>query len=300
MGPGIGFRRAWYSSRSCWENPLSKKWNEKHKNKENPNDHQKPTCHESIKWPSLYPVRIEKSSDDESRYTEEKNYKDRQIRIARWLNWITGGAAVVGLLGLVYLDGQLGAMREANNINRDALVSVQRAFINVGQSLQENAVIVPGQKEINNWEFRPRFTNSGATPTRNAHNHGNFLPWGGPLPEHFPFPDIGQPGPDTPFILGPKEDVTGALLEVPIGTIKAVQDKTEHLYFYGWITYEDIFPKTSKHISMFCIELTDVRGELKTNTPHAMAWAVCPIHNCADGECVGEPYGTPTRIWPNQ
>jgi hypothetical protein len=32
-------------------------------------------------------------------------------------------------------------------------------------------------------------------------------------------------------------------------------------------------------------------------------WANCSgaglRHNCADEECNGEPYGNPTRVWPN-
>jgi hypothetical protein len=282
------------------ENPLSKKGHKKHKNQEPTNDSHNPTYRYEIEWPPIYRVRVEPKADDEKKYSDEQSYKGRQLKISKMLNWITGLAAIVGLCGLAYLRGQLGAMIESNKINREALVSVQRAFVNIGKNMQENQVIIPGQAEVKTWEFRPKLGNSGVTPTKNARNHANFLPLNEMFPENFQFFDIGQQSPEVPFILGPKEDTTGALLEVPFDRVKDVRDKKAKLFFYGWVIYEDIFPETPKHISMFCIELVDVRGELKPNTPYALAWGLCPRHNCADDECKGEPYGTPTKIWPNQ
>jgi hypothetical protein len=221
--------------------------------------------------------------------------------IVEWLPIGTNAAlAVIGVFAICIYGGQLGAMRDSNQINREALTSVQRAFVNMGKNMQENAIIIPGQTAIQTWEFRPRLENSGVTPTRNAQNHANWIPWKGPLPDKFPFSDMGtQSTQNTRFILGPKEAATGANLEVPFSYIKSVKDDTEQLYFYGWVSYQDIFPKTAEHISMYCIELTDVRGELKPGTPYTFLWALCPTHNCADDECIGQPYGTPNRIWPN-
>jgi hypothetical protein len=65
--------------------------------------------------------------------------------------------------------------------------------------------------------------------------------------------------PEVPFVLGPKEVATGALSEVPFSTVKDVQDKKKKLYFYGWVR---IFPKTPRHVSVFCVELSDVRVNL--------------------------------------
>jgi hypothetical protein len=228
-------------------------------------------------------------ADQDRQYTTQNS-----IRKAAWSAF---GAAVIYASVAAW---QACEMRRATDVTHEALTSVQRAFVNVGKNMQDNAVFIPGQAEIQTWEFRPRLENSGVTPTRNARNHANFVRWDGPLPENFPFPDLGQPARDIPFILGPKEAATGALLEVPFSEVRDVRDKKRKLYFYGWISYEDIFPKTTEHVSMFCIELTDVRGELKPNTPYQLAWGLCPRHNCADSECNGEPYGTPTRVWQSQ
>ena len=84
---------------------------------------------------------------------------------------------------------------------------------------------------------------------------------------------------------------------VPINVLQAIKDRTTYLYFWGWVEYQDVFPDTPRHISMFCVEITDVRGALVQGAE--FNWELCSHHNCADDECKGEPYGTPGKIWPN-
>jgi hypothetical protein len=63
----------------------------------------------------IYPVRIEKSPDDEKKYTNEQSYKKRQLGAAKVLNWITGIGTAVALIGLLYLYGSLRATEKAAN-----------------------------------------------------------------------------------------------------------------------------------------------------------------------------------------
>ena len=176
----------------------------------------------------------------------------------------------------------------------------QRAFAYFGKTMKDTPVSIPGHPEIQGWEFLPRVSNSGDTPTRSARHHASFLYLPTPVPNNFSFSDYVQQGPqvpDSPFMLGPKEEITGTLLTIPFTVMEGVRDKTLHLYFYGWLTYHDIFPKTPLHISMFCMELADIRGQLVPGTNYLFTWTLCPRHNCADDECRGEPYGTPTKTW---
>lgn len=223
--------------------------------------------------------------------------QDKSYGLQRRIFWI----GVLTLLALTVYTRityeQWKAMLDSNAINREALESVQRAFVNIGKTMQDNPVVIPGQNEIRGWEFRPRMANSGSTPTRNASSHANFLFLPAALPADFSFPDLGAQTPDIPFILGPKEEAMGALLNVPFSAIEDVKGKKTRLFFWGWATYNDIFPKTPQHISMFCIELAEVRGPLTPNTGYQFLWSLCGRHNCADDECRGEPYGTPTKVW---
>jgi hypothetical protein len=247
-------------------------------------------------------VRAEITFDEKSKRELETD-SNRQYRVqnsVKWATWFAFGAAVIYAGIAAY---QSIKMRESNEINSQSLLSVQRAFVIIGKNMQENAVMESGKMGTGktfpkSWEFRPHLQNSGGTPTRNARNHASFLYVPVPLPEQYRFADMGDIR-EVPFILGPKEDATGALLSVPFDIIKKVKNKTMRLYFYGWVTYDDIFPKTPKHVSMFCTELTDIRGELTTGSQYQFAWSLCGHHNCADDECIGEPYGTYGKMWPN-
>jgi hypothetical protein len=72
------------------------------------------------------------AAEENQHRTDEKSYWKRQLRIAKWLNWITGAAAVVGLLGLVFLYKELGEMQTANKQTKIALHISERAYINIG------------------------------------------------------------------------------------------------------------------------------------------------------------------------
>jgi hypothetical protein len=65
------------------------------------------------------------------------------------------------------------ATKDAVEVNRQALESVQRAFVTFGPNLDTN-VITDDANKVTAWEFRPKLENSGVTPTRNA-IHGDYL-----------------------------------------------------------------------------------------------------------------------------
>jgi hypothetical protein len=169
--------------------------------------------------------------------------------------------------------------------------------------MQVNFVVDPkNSQKISSWEFRPVLENSGTTPTRQARHHVNYfsLPVSVAFPpKQFTFPDLHTPEDPTeaPFGLGPREIATGALLSISKEVITNVKDRRQNLYFWGWATYRDVFPKTPEHITMFCFALSGIRGELVPNAQQGFLWSLCNRHNCEDDECKGEPYGTPTKIW---
>lgn len=106
----------------------------RHKNKHNQQPaahHEKPTCHENVKCPSVYTVRIEADPEDEQRYTKEKEYRGSQLSIGKWLNRITAVGTLVGIAGLLYLYGTLIATRQSANaadVNSRATLQQVLAF----------------------------------------------------------------------------------------------------------------------------------------------------------------------------
>ena len=107
-----------------------------------------------------------------------------------------------------------------------------------------------------------------------------------------------------PGTLGPKETSTGPALSVYADTLNKIREHQGHLYFWGWVTYRDILPKTPEHVAMYCIELSAVHGNPIPSVPdgtkgnaYVFDWQQCPLHNCTDDECIGQPYGNPVKIW---
>jgi len=129
---------------------LSKKWHKKGQHQESPGNHQQPSCHGEIKWPSVYPVRIEPSPEEDKKYAEEQLYKKKQLRVSKTLNWITGCAALVGLFGLIYLRGQLRQMKVSNEQTKLALHVSERAYLTVGGPILdiENGLVTLGRSNI--------------------------------------------------------------------------------------------------------------------------------------------------------
>jgi hypothetical protein len=209
----------------------------------------------------------------------------------------------------------LAATRDSNLTTRMGLFDVQRAFIGIEKGMQDNPVQepsdVPGEMISRQWEFRPKLINSGATPARIVTARYNALQMKTDppnvlrtLPKYpapfagFRFPDAGVTDiSDFRNVIGAKEPFTGAAAKVPNESIFQVMRKSSRQFFYGHIEYRDIFPRTPLHISMYCIELTEVRGDFSLHSRYEFVWEPCDRHNCADDECKGEPYGSPTKIW---
>ena len=67
------------------------------------------------------------SPNDDQWREEQKRYWERQIRISKWLNWITigGGIIALGALGAVY--GQLQTMKTSLHTTERAWVTIKAA-----------------------------------------------------------------------------------------------------------------------------------------------------------------------------
>ena len=111
---------------------MSKKWHKKREKQHCTENDQKPACHQVVERPCLYPSSTQSTTEENQHRTEEKNYWHSQLRISKRLNWITGAAAAVGLLGLVFLYKELGEMQTANTQTKTALHISERAYINIG------------------------------------------------------------------------------------------------------------------------------------------------------------------------
>lgn len=182
------------------------------------------------------------------------------------------------------MKGEFAEIKESNRVNRDALISVQRAFITVpGLEERLNAL---DPSELNwMWDVRARIENSGATAAMKV------------VHSFIAAPRIDEPDEDA-FIgkktandygetIGPKATGFSARLQVPHFVIKALStpDRTtnQELFLWGWITYRDTFEDTSPHLTEFCERFT--RAIHKSELAWTWQTEHCSTHNCIDQNC---------------
>jgi hypothetical protein len=81
-----------------------------------------------------------------------------------------------------------------------------------------------------------------------------------------------------------------------VSVLKAVQERRKHLYLWGWVTYRDIFKDTLSHITRFCHEVIDVRGDpMNVQGGIEIVFSLCPRHNCTDDECNNQADRQPAK-----
>lgn len=242
-----------------------------------------------------------KSESEKER--QEKLDLDRKLvnfngDLAHYTKWLAYIAALqfFALFGqVIFLRLAFKESQRAGNIARDAMIAGERAFVfAIGvDSFWER------DKETNDfhWRFRPRWHNSGDTPTKNLNIYTDGILSDSCLPPDFKFPEPKDP-PGT-GLLAPKMTQHGGLWPrtrsgITPQDILDVQQGRKHLYIWGWATYHDVFPETDPHVTKFCWYITP-RGNPITFIPESsdiehrldFPYSYHGMGNCADSECNG-------------
>jgi hypothetical protein len=219
--------------------------------------------------------RKKRGDDDMERFLQglnalKLNLKEQSTKAKFWLE-------VAGLVGLVFYASvaalQWYAMRVSNETSREALVSVQRAFLSL-EGYQAFPFSDP-KSNISGVRLYPRIKNSGKTQAVDARYHVNCVI--SPLPTYPDFDERGNKITDDEGIKGFYAPESTATAMVPCDISSTVPKTT-----YGWIKYHDVFDGTEEHITMFCNRLT-----IPNTRPPAgvVLWAPCEQHNCVDKQC---------------
>ena len=56
-------------------------------------------------------------------------------------------------------------------------------------------------------------------------------------------------------MIGPSAVMHGSSLRIPIQTMQKIRAGEAHAYIWGWFDYNDVFDKTGRHRSEFCMEI---------------------------------------------
>lgn len=178
-----------------------------------------------------------------------------------------------------------GLLWKVNDKANETSVASQRAFVNFG-----GPVIV---KDIQNGRWKGvnvyyGWTNSGTTPAKDEVSEWN-MSLGDVSPDKGTDFDSLPQNQRLSLVLGPKSGFQLPPVYLTTQQLESIADNKQHLFFWGWTTYRDIFPGTPKRLSEFCTDITSAVWTAPDHTSPAADWKTvsppCPVHNCYDEDC---------------
>jgi len=285
------------------------------------------TNHSAKNQTYSHPVAAAIAAYDQNRDAQERDKTTRDAVTIRVIT-VTGAFAFIASLAASVSSfislGQLREMqtasnltRQSNEINRTALIAVQRAFVNLS-SLEITSKLVPaGDGSSEKFVIiQPVIANDGNTstarlryaqgafgvtlpsppsPNGDVTFDGNVLTSRGTIINNrIVFgPPQGDNHPADPeelfshddvalrFSLGPRAKHVANIIGFAEREMKEAISRGWIYYVYGIIRYNDILPDTGEHVTKFCYYLErDITAEefvLISNT--------CQYWNCTDDEC---------------
>lgn len=234
--------------------------------------------------PPVFKIETPESHDANS-ITESHQCKPKYSPLKRLtclnvtFNGILAFTTIILTFSAIYqscvLQGQWVSMLESNRINREALVSVQRAF--VFPKDPSAGALRDAKGNITLLSFRIVWENSGSTSTKDLTVNINSNTFDAP-PEGDMFPD-NPSRLDTPLVIGPKAIIYSDPAVIQGEELKAVRDGKKLLFVWGRARYKDLFVDTKVHRTRFAYKIA------WNNNARAFAISMHNKFNCADEEC---------------
>lgn len=200
----------------------------------------------------------------------------------RWIKWLTDPTLIiaVGTLGLMCVTFWQVKISKTN------MTSTQRAFV-----FLKSVDFYPMRgrdNRVREFAIEPAWENSGQTPTRHLSGWVSAKTFDREgIPDSYEFPDINNTGEMRRYVLGPGTVVGAAHIPIHIVDAEPVRSGNKRLFIWGWAEYNDIFKKTPKHRTEFCVEIVLAGPSFPEDT--TMTWIVHNKHNGADEECMKKP-----------
>jgi hypothetical protein len=126
------------------------------------NDHHEPPNYEGSEKTVINPSAIQPASNNDNHQAAERSFWKRQIRVAKWLNRITGVAALTGLGGLAILYSTLVSTDKAMQLDQRAWLGIEGIPVSAPVGGNFSAVIA--------------VKNSGKTPAVEFRKSGEVKP----------------------------------------------------------------------------------------------------------------------------
>lgn len=233
------------------------------------------------------------------RATQTEKTKDQyqkiQLRFNRLLTWFTAGLFLTSVIagGISYYQARIA--KQSADTATDSLVSVQRAFVTLS-TFTNTPIPSPKPKVGNTWFLEAIWQNLGTTPAR-VIVHRFSVRQSTEEPDGEVFRGQAENFSVESSVIGPKATLSVGPVAVPESSVlpnapKAIRGTytiavEKRTYFWGWIAYRDVFPKTKPHLSEFCYRLDAVFLGRDPATGATMQFKNigCKKHNCTDEDC---------------
>jgi hypothetical protein len=173
---------------------------------------------------------------------------------------------------------------QANSLN----AAQQRAIVNFnGPAVSKK--LTPDGKSVKAYQIYYGWQNSGRGPAKDAEAQYNFY-----LGDKKPTKDTDfshLPTRDTlPLILGPGTYFQMTPIDLNVSDLESVETGKQHLFLWGWITYNDSIPHSPRRLTEFCTDVTSVQwatpgDHSDVNANPSITTPPCETHNCYDEEC---------------
>ena len=207
------------------------------------------------------------------------DYERRIVYLTALIASVTCGYALVAAF-------QWRAMIVSNNTTRQALVSVQRAFVFPDVAGPIEVMFDPGPKgKLTPLDFFLHWKNSGTTPARHCLLDVNSKNTEQLLPDDFAFSDSS----DVPkaITIPPMTVVTGGEIQLTPDTVMwYMANPSRILYIWGWVKYRDVFPGSPPHLTEYCVYSSDIPPTPDPKSGQLpIKFKMCKIHDCSDDDC---------------
>jgi len=178
-----------------------------------------------------------------------------------------------------------GLLWKVSDKANEASITSQRAFI----SFAGPAIVADIQnKQLRGTNVYWGMSNSGTTPANDI-----IFEWNLSLGQTIPGKDVDfdslPQNEREKLVLGPKASYQFKPVYLSVQDWESVTEGKQHLFFWGWAVYRDVFNGTAERLSEFCTDITnavwttdkhtDPTGGVSTINPP------CPTHNCYDEGC---------------
>jgi hypothetical protein len=187
-----------------------------------------------------------------------------------------------------------GEAEKANDISRESLESVQRAFV-IFQGNTFDASLVPDSRGSKSkyLDFIATWENAGTTsanvtghmydihPLRTEPSENEFRLGVSAKPQHL----SRYIGPHGPYAIGPNfAPLTQVIANTPDSPTRPTKTG-KRLFFWGWMVYQDVFPHSAVHVTEFCRSTNLIGMKAPPSDGVYINFGFCLEHNCADEQC---------------